>query len=132
MNAATRWLRYDAEDLAHLGAPKGAATALTERGLPENAYQMFVRNTARELDVAELPAADAPPSSARTRTASGTPIGSTSTTDRSGSPAANKASPPKAPAASTPPLPHSNRSWTCGVPSSALESWKTTITTTTS
>lgn len=55
MNAAPRWLPYDAQELAQLDAPQDAATALADRGLPENAYEMFVRNTARELHVEQLP-----------------------------------------------------------------------------
>jgi hypothetical protein len=55
MNAATRWFAHDAQELARLAVPRDTAAALTGRGLPENAYEMFVRNTARELQVVDLP-----------------------------------------------------------------------------
>lgn len=54
-NAHTQWLPYDARVLAQVCAPQDAAAALAEGGLPENAYELFVRNTIRELHVTSLP-----------------------------------------------------------------------------
>ncbi|HTJ67427.1 MAG TPA: SUKH-4 family immunity protein [Actinospica sp.] len=49
------WQPFDADALARIAAPDGAVTALTRRGLPDNAYQHFTRVPARELEVADLP-----------------------------------------------------------------------------
>lgn len=49
------WRPYDADTLARIAAPEAAVTALTGRGLPENAYQHFKRVPSRELEVADLP-----------------------------------------------------------------------------
>ena len=49
------WSPYDAVRLAELGAPAAAAAALTGRGLPENAYEHFVRVPERELEQDVLP-----------------------------------------------------------------------------
>jgi len=50
-----KWMPYDADELARIGAPDEAVKALSGRGLPHNAYEVFVRDEARELEVAELP-----------------------------------------------------------------------------
>jgi hypothetical protein len=49
------WSPYDAAALARIGAPAGAAQALAGRGLPRNAFEVFVRSPERELQVDELP-----------------------------------------------------------------------------
>jgi hypothetical protein len=49
------WRPYGAERLAVLGAPGPAAAALTGRGLPDGAFDHFVRFAERELEEADLP-----------------------------------------------------------------------------
>ncbi|MFD6888807.1 SUKH-4 family immunity protein [Streptomyces sp. NPDC059957] len=49
------WLPYDASSLVRLGVGGEAAFGLIERGLPVDCARMFVRDSARELDVRELP-----------------------------------------------------------------------------
>ena len=49
------WRPYDAETLARIAAPEAAISALTGRGLPENAYDHFKRVPDRELEVGDLP-----------------------------------------------------------------------------
>lgn len=55
MNTTGSWLAYDAERLARIGAPDSSVSALTGRGLPGSAHDLFVRVPARELQVADLP-----------------------------------------------------------------------------
>jgi SUKH-4 immunity protein len=49
------WRPYDAGRLAELGAPTAAVAALAGRGLPEDAYEHFVRVPERELERGVLP-----------------------------------------------------------------------------
>jgi hypothetical protein len=49
------WRPYDADRLSALDVPEQAATALSVRGLPDGAFEHFVRVPERELDVADLP-----------------------------------------------------------------------------
>jgi hypothetical protein len=49
------WGPYDAGRLLALGAPAAAVAALTGRGLPDDAYEHFVRVPERELERAVLP-----------------------------------------------------------------------------
>ena len=49
------WHPYDGARLAELQAPGAAATALTGRGLPDDAFDHFVRVPERELETGELP-----------------------------------------------------------------------------
>ncbi|MFG2985413.1 SUKH-4 family immunity protein [Streptomyces sp. NPDC048258] len=49
------WLPYDAGSLARLAVGGEAVSALGERGLPVDCHRMFVRDSARELEVRDLP-----------------------------------------------------------------------------
>lgn len=49
------WRPYDAGQLAALGAPEAAVTALAARGLPDGVFDHFVRVPERELEEADLP-----------------------------------------------------------------------------
>ncbi|MFB7467286.1 SUKH-4 family immunity protein [Streptomyces sp. NPDC056224] len=49
------WLPYDARSLARLGVGGGAVTCLIKQGLPADCNRMFVRDSARELEVRDLP-----------------------------------------------------------------------------
>ncbi len=52
---APLWRSYDVDELARVKVPEAAANALAARGLPDNAYEYFVRVPERELKVTELP-----------------------------------------------------------------------------
>ena len=52
---APLWRSYDVDALARIKVPEGAANALAGRGLPDDAYEYFVRVPERELKVTELP-----------------------------------------------------------------------------
>lgn len=49
------WTPYDPEALERAGVPQDAAVALAGRGLPHNAYEVFIRDPERELSVTDLP-----------------------------------------------------------------------------
>jgi SUKH-4 immunity protein len=49
------WNPYDSGALERAGVPRAASDALGGRGLPHNAYEIFIREPERELTVAELP-----------------------------------------------------------------------------
>jgi hypothetical protein len=49
------WTPYDPGSLERAGVPQNAAAALSERGLPHNAYEIFIRDPERDLAVADLP-----------------------------------------------------------------------------
>jgi hypothetical protein len=49
------WLPYDASSLERLGLGDETASELGERGLPTDCNRMFVRVSARELEVRDLP-----------------------------------------------------------------------------
>ncbi|HTJ67420.1 MAG TPA: SUKH-4 family immunity protein [Actinospica sp.] len=49
------WSPYDLGALGRAKVPRTAATVLGGRGLPHNAYEIFIRDQTRELSVAELP-----------------------------------------------------------------------------
>lgn len=52
---APAWRPFDRASLERLGVPVSALDVLAGRGLPENAFEVYVRDPARELDVADLP-----------------------------------------------------------------------------
>jgi len=52
---APAWNPYDPGALERAGVPGAAAEALSRRGLPHNAYEIFIRDPQRELTVADLP-----------------------------------------------------------------------------
>lgn len=52
---APAWTPYDPDALEGAGVPQDAAAALSGRGLPRNAYEIFIRTPERELSVADLP-----------------------------------------------------------------------------
>ena len=49
------WRPFEGETLERLGAPESALDALARQGLPDNAFEVYIRDPARELDVADLP-----------------------------------------------------------------------------
>ncbi|MBR7828157.1 SUKH-4 family immunity protein [Actinospica sp. MGRD01-02] len=49
------WRSFALEALAPLGVSTSVVEALTGRGLPANAFEVYVRDQARELEVADLP-----------------------------------------------------------------------------
>ena len=49
------WNPYEPAALERAGLPHAAARALAGRGLPHNAYEIFIRAPERELIVAEVP-----------------------------------------------------------------------------
>lgn len=49
------WRPFSVSALEHAALPSAAIDALAERGLPHNAYEVFIRDPERELAVAELP-----------------------------------------------------------------------------
>jgi hypothetical protein len=49
------WRPYDPAALERTGVPQDAVAALGARGLPRNAYEIFIRDPERELTVADLP-----------------------------------------------------------------------------
>ncbi|MBR7824695.1 SUKH-4 family immunity protein [Actinospica sp. MGRD01-02] len=49
------WTPYDPDTLEHAEVPQHAADALGGRGLPHNAYEIFIRDSVRELNGADLP-----------------------------------------------------------------------------
>lgn len=49
------WTPYDPGALERAGVPHDAVAALSGRGLPHNAYEIFIREPEREMTVAELP-----------------------------------------------------------------------------
>jgi SUKH-4 immunity protein len=53
--AVPAWRPYPAARIAELGAPEAVVAALTGRGLPDDAFDYFVRVPERELEEAELP-----------------------------------------------------------------------------
>lgn len=52
---APAWRPFDRQSLDRLGVPASGLDALAGRGLPENAFEVYVRDPGRELETADLP-----------------------------------------------------------------------------